>query len=96
MRWLDNVVDLDFFNIVVVGQCLGYSNKLSTFGEDFAHDMDSLFVCPILFRKFQKYFFSFVYRVVFQIYFLWITFLSQIQQKIDQNQCKFWPFGLFA
>uniref|UniRef100_A0AC34FPT2 Uncharacterized protein n=1 Tax=Panagrolaimus sp. ES5 TaxID=591445 RepID=A0AC34FPT2_9BILA len=43
MRWLDNVVDLDFFNIVVVGQCLGYSNKLSTFGEDFAHDMDSLF-----------------------------------------------------
>uniref|UniRef100_A0AC34REE2 Uncharacterized protein n=1 Tax=Panagrolaimus sp. JU765 TaxID=591449 RepID=A0AC34REE2_9BILA len=42
MEWLDATIDQDFFNIVVVGQCLGYSNKLHAFTEYFANDMDYL------------------------------------------------------
>lgn len=44
MQWLDKTFDQDFFNIVVVGRTLNYSDKLTTFTEDFANDIDYLMV----------------------------------------------------
>ena len=44
IQWLDRTIDQDFFNVVVVGQALSYSNKLYSFTEEFANDLDYLLV----------------------------------------------------
>uniref|UniRef100_A0A7E4VG07 ANK_REP_REGION domain-containing protein n=1 Tax=Panagrellus redivivus TaxID=6233 RepID=A0A7E4VG07_PANRE len=44
MRLLDASADVDFFHTVVVGQCLGYSERLQTFAEEFANELNDLLV----------------------------------------------------